>query len=82
MPFSAEDRKALLSLRGVGPTVLSRLEEMGYATLSQLATADVDTILAQGAQITGSSCWKNSPRSKEAISAVVDAARDWTRRSP
>lgn len=82
MPFSPEDRKSLLSLHGVGPTVLSRLEEMGYSTLSQLAKADVDTILAQGAQITGSSCWKNSPRSKEAISAVINAARDVNRRSP
>jgi len=47
---------------------------MGLFTLSQLADADANDILAQGASLTGSSCWKNSPQAKAAIQAAIGAA--------
>ena len=49
-------------MKGVGPKVIERLEQMGLFTLSQLADADANDILAQGASLTESSCWKNSPK--------------------
>ena len=74
MKVSPLDRQELLAVKGVGPTVVARLEQMGFCTLSQLADADAADILAQGASLTGSSCWKNSPQAKAAIQSAIAAA--------
>jgi predicted RecB family nuclease len=75
MPFSADERTALLAVKGVGPTVVQRLEQMGFASLRQLAQADAGEIVATAAALAGSSCWKNSPQARAAIQAAVDLAR-------
>ena len=75
MSFSTEERNALLALKGVGPTVLARLEAMGIESLAQLSTADVESIVAHAARLTGSTCWKNSPQARAAIQAAIDLAR-------
>ncbi|MEZ5463628.1 MAG: helix-hairpin-helix domain-containing protein [Lysobacteraceae bacterium] len=74
--FPATDRERLLAVKGVGPTVLARLEQMGIRSLSELAKADVDSIVESAAGITGSTCWKNSPQAREAIRAAIDCARE------
>lgn len=74
MKFTAPERKTLLAVKGVGPTVVDRLEQMGFSTLSDLAEADAKDILNQGASLTGSSCWKNSPQAKTAIQSAIAAA--------
>jgi predicted RecB family nuclease len=74
MPFPFDDRQILLAVKGVGPTVIQRLEGMGFQSLRQLADADANDILAQGAALTGSSCWKNSPQAKAAIQGAITAA--------
>lgn len=74
MPFSSKDRDVLLSVKGVGPTVITRLESMGFNSLHQLADADPTEILARGASVTGSTCWRNSPRAKAAIDGAIAAA--------
>lgn len=74
MPFSSEDCKILLAVRGVGPTVIQRLESMGFQSLHELADGDANDILVQGASLTGSSCWKNSPQAKAAVQAAITAA--------
>lgn len=74
--FPATDRERLLAVKGVGPTVLERLEQMGIASLSELAKADVDSIVENAAGITGSTCWKNSPQARKAIRAAIDCARE------
>ena len=74
MPFSIQDRQVLLSVKGVGPTILSRLEAMGFHSLQQLAGGDAADILKQGASLTGSSCWKNSPKAKAAVQGAIEAA--------
>ena len=71
MPFSAEERAALLALKGVGPTVISRLEQMGIESLQMLGDSSVDDILAQASAALGSTCWKNSPQARAAITAAV-----------
>ena len=73
--FPPEQREALLAVRGVGPTVVQRLEQMGIASLRQLAAAEPSEIVASAAGLTASTCWKNSPQARAAIQAAVDLAR-------
>lgn len=73
--FPPEERAALLALKGVGAAVLGRLEQMGIASLAQLAAADADDIVSSAARLSGSSCWKNSPQARTAIEAAIALAR-------
>ncbi len=75
MPFTITERVQLLAVKGVGPTVVGRLEQMGFESLAHLAKANALDILSQGAKLTGSSCWKNSPQARAAINAAIDAAK-------
>ena len=43
--FSTEERDALLALKGVGPMVVQRLEQMGIASLHQLAASESSEIV-------------------------------------
>lgn len=74
MAFSPEERTALLALKGVGPTVITRLEQMGIDSLAELSQSDVSDILAQASAALGSTCWKNSPQARAAITAAVALA--------
>lgn len=76
--FPADERDALLALKGVGPTVVQRLEQMGIASLRQLAAAEPSEIVSSAAGLTGSTCWKNSPQARAAIQSAVDFARSRT----
>ena len=73
--FPADEREALLALKGVGPTVVQRLEQMGIASLRQLAAAEASGIVASAAGLTGASCWKNSPQARAAIQVAIHLAR-------
>ena len=75
MIFNAEERAILLKVKGVGPTVIARLEQMGFISLQQLAKANAEEILSKGAALTGSSCWKNSPQARAAIQAAIALAQ-------
>ncbi|SDQ82119.1 hypothetical protein SAMN05216487_4083 [Pseudomonas sp. UC 17F4] len=75
MPFLPNERAALLALKGVGPTVITRLEQMGIESLAELGNADVSDILAQASAALGSTCWKNSPQARAAITAAVELAK-------
>lgn len=79
MGFSDADKQCLLAVKGVGPTVISRLEQMGFSTLTQLSEASYEDILIAGAALTGSSCWKNSPQAKKAIEGAIAAAKQATK---
>ncbi|UOV04513.1 hypothetical protein MUU77_04235 [Pseudoxanthomonas sp. F37] len=59
----------------MGATVVQRLEQMGIASLRQLAAATPSEILAGAAGLTASTCWKNSPQARAAIQAAVELAR-------
>ncbi len=73
--FCTADKTVLLAVKGVGPIVLKRLEEMGFHTLPALAAADARTIVEMGAGLTGSSCWKNSPQALAAVQGAIAAAQ-------
>lgn len=75
MPFPHEERRALLAVKGVGPTVVARLEQMGFQSLAQLSKAHALDIVAKAADIVGSTCWKNSPQARSAIQAAIALAQ-------
>ena len=52
----------LLAVKGIGKTVLQRLQQMGLDDVATLAAADLEDILEQGAKLTGSTCWKTVRR--------------------
>jgi predicted flap endonuclease-1-like 5' DNA nuclease len=78
MPFNNSDRKALLAIKGVGPTVVKRLEEQGFQSLAQLSNASTSEIVAVAAASVGSTCWKNSPQARAAIDAAIACAKSLT----
>ena len=69
MSFTAEERAQLLALKGVGPTVVQRLEQAGYTSLAQLAGLDPLAVTKQISQMMRSTCWHNSPQARGAIGA-------------
>ena len=75
MPLSEEEKRSLLSQKGIGATILKRLEEMGLDDVKILATTNPDFILQRGAEITGSTCWRNSPQARNAIETAVNWAK-------
>ncbi|MFN4063804.1 helix-hairpin-helix domain-containing protein [Azoarcus communis] len=77
MPFPIEERMALMRLKGVGPTVIARLEQMGYESIVHLRGASTMDIVTRASELVGSSCWKNSPQARAAIRAVIDLADQW-----
>lgn len=75
MAFTETEKAALLTVKGVGEKVIMRLEQMGIDSLDKLARANPQDITEQAASLVGSSCWKNSPQAKVAITMAVDFAR-------
>ena len=67
MPLNAEQQQSLLAQKGIGATVLTRL--------AKLAAAEVDDMLQQGAALSGSTCWRNSPQARAAMQAAVTWAQ-------
>ena len=75
MSFILEERYALLELKGVGPVVIQRFEEIGISSLEELSQYTAADIADRVADMLGSSCWKNSIQSKGAIQAAIDLAQ-------
>ncbi|MFT0213746.1 helix-hairpin-helix domain-containing protein [Pseudomonas sp. F1_0610] len=78
MPFSEQEKAYLLQVKGVGPTVIARLEQIGFTQLKQLAQADANEILQTVARMLSASCWKNSPQARNAINSAIVAAGQYT----
>lgn len=76
MAFTEAQIRSLLALKGIGKTVLQRLQEMGLDDADKLAAAEAPEVLAQGAALTGSRCWKNSPQAKAAVEAAIEWAKN------
>lgn len=75
MPFPADERAILLAVKGVGPTVIRRLEQVGIEDLAALARQDARAICTAASAMLGSTCWRNSPQARGAIAAAIAAAR-------
>ena len=74
--FSVEERERLLAVKGVGPTVIARLEEIGIASLAELAGQSAEDICRRVSLLMGATCWRNSPQSRTAIEGAIAAARE------
>lgn len=79
MGFAAQEREKLLAIKGVGETVISRLEQIGFSSLSELADQDPAAITRQISQMMGSTCWHNSPMARRAVTDVIALASDQAR---
>ena len=75
MPFNEQERSVLLALKGVGPTVIKRFEEIGIESFEKLAGFDANTIAERVASMLHSNCWKNSPQAKAEITAAIARAK-------
>ena len=75
MPFTTEERARMLALKGVGNTVINRLEQIGFSSLAQLQGMEAGAITLQIAQSMNSTCWHNSPQARSAIQAIIDLAQ-------
>jgi len=73
--FSEEEKSLMLSLSGVGETVIKRVEQVGFSSLSQLSNQEVQVVTRQISEMMRSSCWHNSPHAKSAIQAIIDLAK-------
>lgn len=75
MPFPLGERRALLNVKGVGPTVIARLEQMGFESLAHLGKANALDIVSKASAMLGSTCWKNSRQARAAIQAAIALAQ-------
>lgn len=75
MPFQIQDRELLLGIKGVGPKVVERLEQMGFSSLEELAGADSKEITEWISEELGSTCWRYSPQARSAIDSAIRAAK-------
>lgn len=75
MAFTEAEKQSLLAQKGIGPTILMRLAEMGLDDVKQLANTSPEFILQLGSEITGSTCWRNSPQARKAIETAVNWAK-------
>jgi hypothetical protein len=75
MQFNMEERQALLQLKGVGATVIGRLEQVGCSSFGILARQDAARLTKQISEMIGSTCWHNSPQARAAIQAAIDLAK-------
>jgi predicted RecB family nuclease len=73
--FSPKERRRLLAVEGVGPGVVKRLEEIGVATLADLAERDAGAICAEISARFGSNCWRNSPKARAAVAGAISTAK-------
>lgn len=65
----------MLKVKGVGPTVVARLEQMGFESFAQLSQANTEDIVSCAAALLGSTCWRNSPQARAAIQAAITTAK-------
>jgi hypothetical protein len=75
MGFSQYEKEQMLALKGVGATVIARLEQIGYQSLTQLAGEDCASITKQISHMMRSTCWHNSPHAHNAVQTIIDLAQ-------
>jgi hypothetical protein len=74
MPFTTHEKQLMLALKGVGATVIQRLEEIGFHSLAELQHQDAAIITKQISTAMKSTCWHNSPKARAAIHAIIALA--------
>lgn len=77
MAFSESERAVLLEVKGVGPTVIKRFEEIGIDSFAELANYEPQEIAERVASMLRSTCWKNSPQALSAVKSAIERARQY-----
>ena len=75
MAFSDAEKTALLAVKGVGPTVIRRFEEIGIDSFALLAEAVPEQVAEQVASMLRTTCWKNSPQALSAVASAIKRAQ-------
>ena len=75
MAFSESEKAALLGVRGVGPAVVKRFEEIGIDSFSELANFEPEEITERVASMLRTTCWKNSPQALAAVRSAIERAK-------
>ncbi len=75
MKFNEEEKAKLLSLNGVGSTVIKRFEEIGISSFKELSKYSVDEVANRVADMLGKTCWENSPQARAAIKSALELAK-------
>lgn len=75
MAFSEPEKAALLSVKGVGPTVIKRFEEIGIDSFNKLSTYNAKNIAEMVASMLRTTCWKNSPQALLAVESAIEKAK-------
>jgi hypothetical protein len=75
--FAPGERARMLALKGVGPAVVQRLEEIGFRALAEFRGADAGIVTRRVADHMGSTCWHNSPLARAAIRAIITLAESY-----
>lgn len=75
MAFSESEKAALLEMKGVGPTVVKRFEEIGIDSFFELANHEPKEIAERVASMLGTTCWKNSPQALSAVKSAIERAK-------
>ncbi len=75
MVFSEQEKAALLGVKGVGPTVVKRFEEVGIDSFAELARYEPKEIAERVASMLRTTCWKNSPQALSAVKSAIERAR-------
>lgn len=70
--FSAAERNRLLLERGIGPTLVSRLERAGFSSIAALRQAGADRVVDAIAEALDAPGWRNRLR---ALDRVIHQAR-------
>jgi hypothetical protein len=74
MEFSPLEKEKMVALKGVGLTVIARLEQIGFSSLDQLVGQDPEFVTKLISQMIGSTCWHNSPMARNSIKSIIDLA--------
>lgn len=75
MVFNASEKAALLDIKGVGPTVVKRFEDIGIDSFSELAKYEPKDVVERVASMLRTTCWKNSPQALLAVESAIARAR-------
>lgn len=76
MAFLKEEKEELLKVKFVGETVIKRFEQIGIDSLEKLSNSSVEEITDIVSDILRSTCWKNSPQAKKAVSNANEFSRE------
>jgi nucleotidyltransferase/DNA polymerase involved in DNA repair len=71
MPFSSNERRILLTVPGVGPAVLQRLESVGVHSIADLSRLGADAVVRRVNSQMGMPAWENR---RKALNAALQLA--------